>query len=358
MRRKRKTAEIVQVKVSDNMYVDGKECTNCGKIKPLYDYQSRKTGLGGKHAECRECARERHGSIKRQNRVKLICINDKVVQAKECAQCKTIKEISDFSKNADNECAECFTKRKNEEARNRGCVFELKNNEETVKVKKCSKCHKIKKIEEFYNNKQSKNGVTPKCKACDKTKVNNFVRENPLIISKIAREQYVKNRENRLRYSSVYQKANPDKVRASSLRRYARKKSLPDTLSDEELNSLMNTFDDACALSLDEDVHFDHFIALSTGHGGTYLGNIIPLSARLNISKQDRNPFEWIKMRDDIDLNRFNQVVQYLSELNGLTTFEYEEFVYWCYENTRTVEEFEKDNRESIQIWLDTKNNV
>jgi hypothetical protein len=63
-------------------------------------------------------------------------------------------------------------------------------------------------------------------------------------------------------------------------------------------------------------------------------------------------------MRYYIDLKRFNQVVQYLSELNGLTTFEYEEFVYWCYENTRTVEEFEKDNRESIQIWLDTKNNV
>jgi hypothetical protein len=355
MRRKRKTADIVKVKVSDTVYVDGKECTNCGKIKPLYDYQSRKTGLGGKHAECRECARDRKGSIKRQNKVKLMCLNEKIVQAKECVSCKSVKELSEFGKSAGSECVGCFIKRKNEDNINRGGVFELKTSEETVLVKKCSKCHQIKAVKDFYNNKQSKNGVMPRCKACDKDKHYKFVKENPLVASKLARNHYIKNVEKIRRQSAEYSKNNPDKVRASSLRRYARKKSLPDTLSDDELNLIMNAFDDSCSLSLDEDVHFDHFIALSTGHGGTYLGNIIPLSARLNISKQDRNPFEWAKMRNDIDLNRFKHVVQYLSELNGLTTFEYEEFVYWCYENTRTVEEVEKDCRESIQIWLDTK---
>ncbi|MED1350592.1 hypothetical protein P4U51_30005, partial [Bacillus paranthracis] len=87
-------------------------------------------------------------------------------------------------------------------------------------------------------------------------------------------------------------------------------------------------------------IHLDHFIPLAWGHGGTIIENMIPLRGDLNISKNDRNPFEWIKredIREIVDMAKWHETIEYLAKLNGMTTKEYEEYVYWCEENKRDL---------------------
>ncbi|WP_221930194.1 hypothetical protein [Melghirimyces algeriensis] len=114
-------------------------------------------------------------------------------------------------------------------------------------------------------------------------------------------------------------------------------------------------FNDCCALSGVNNISLDHFIALKTGHGGTVIGNVYPLCRLLNSSKGDMNPFEWVKrngVRERIDIKRFNTLVEYLAEQNGLTVDEFRDFVYWAYENPRSLEEVQRDHRvNSIELW-------
>ncbi|UKS30223.1 hypothetical protein LOZ80_15285 [Paenibacillus sp. HWE-109] len=139
------------------------------------------------------------------------------------------------------------------------------------------------------------------------------------------------------------------------------KKCLTLQWSDEIRRDMKDMFGTLCALTqrisrLDD----DHFIAIATGHGGTYLGNIIPLSQSVNCSKNDANPFEWIRTRTDIDANRFADVVAYLADLNGLTFDEYRQFVDWCYANSRTIDEIKRDNERygyvvsSLELWRES----
>ncbi|MED3182042.1 hypothetical protein P4305_18730 [Bacillus thuringiensis] len=113
---------------------------------------------------------------------------------------------------------------------------------------------------------------------------------------------------------------------------------MPKTLKPNDVSTLLNC---GCALTGDmDDIHLDHFIPLSWGHGGTVIENMIPLNGTLNLSKSDRNPFEWIKredIREIVDMAKWYETIEYLAKLNGMTAKEYEEYVYWCEENKRDL---------------------
>jgi len=94
---------------------------------------------------------------------------------------------------------------------------------------------------------------------------------------------------------------------------------------------------------------------MSTGHGGTYEGNLILLDQDLNLSKSTSNPFIWAETLPSEQKEMFDKVVQYLAEINGLTIDEYREFVFWCFENPRGIEDITDENRDSLELWLRTK---
>lgn len=56
------------------------------------------------------------------------------------------------------------------------------------------------------------------------------------------------------------------------------------------------------------------------------------------MSKGNKNPFEWIKTREDIDLEKWDKSVGYLAKLNNMTREEFEKYVYWCFENPNEIE--------------------
>ncbi|WP_155808615.1 hypothetical protein [Brevibacillus agri] len=124
---------------------------------------------------------------------------------------------------------------------------------------------------------------------------------------------------------------------------------------------MLKKFSDSCPLTLAKnDLHQDHFIPLAWGHGGSYLGNLVPLYCVLNDSKQDRHPFEWFdanKDRFNLSESAWNEMTAILASQNGLTPSELRAFVDWCYANKRTVAQTKRDNerygykKPSLEIW-------
>jgi hypothetical protein len=74
----------------------------------------------------------------------------------------------------------------------------------------------------------------------------------------------------------------------------------------------------------------------------------------LNSSKHAKNPFEWVKdkrYKEKIDIVKFNYLVSYLANLNGLSEEEFKQFVYWCENNKRSIDEIrEQPEKTSLDL--------
>lgn len=109
------------------------------------------------------------------------------------------------------------------------------------------------------------------------------------------------------------------------------------------------------ALQIDK----DHFVALSTGHIGSVIGNVVPILHSLNNLKGIQNPFEWRERTEagqSIAQDRWTWLTEYLSGHFGLTPAEYREFVYWCYDHPRTIEQVIADGDiRSVDLWRDAR---
>lgn len=194
----------------------------------------------------------------------------------------------------------------------------------SIIAKQCRKCSEVKEMEGFPRDKSKLGGRRSECRECMNDRDRKFRVDNRERLNKYHCQHY---RDNRGQY---YLRVN---------RRRARERQLPDTLTSEQRDIIIKQFDGGCALTGDKtDVHLDHVIPISIGHGGTIFENIIPLRADLNLSKGTDNIFEWFESnRQRLKLNRtkFNALIEYLADINGMTTQEYEDYVRECHDNPR-----------------------
>lgn len=220
--------------------------------------------------------------------------------------------------------------------------------------KECSKCDTWKPLEEFYILKSGVGGRTPMCDICQREK-DKKIREKKQ--TEKARKQRAKERYHEVKntpefkaqkrkysakrkdkdkeYMRKWRVENKDKNLVNFQNYKARKKALPNTWTEEQQQQVLEHFG-GCALTGSTDIDFDHVIPLVIGHGGTTLENMIPLRADLNRSKNQFNLFEWFeenRERFSLSQDKFNSLIDYLSELNEMTPVEYKDYVYWCYEN-------------------------
>lgn len=188
-------------------------------------------------------------------------------------------------------------------------VFEAEIYGRTLQLKRCSRCNKLKVMETDFHLDQSQH--TKKmtiCKKCDHAKKQRWRLQNP---------------------------AKEAKIRQ---RRMMIQASLKNDLTKEQREQILDDFNYACSLTGNaEDVQLDHFIPVHTGHGGKTLGNMVPLTASLNYSKNGKNPFEWIKTRSSEEQERFKHVVAYLAEQNNKSTDEYKKYVYDCFRKQPSI---------------------
>jgi len=206
-----------------------------------------------------------------------------------------------------------------------------------IDQRKCGICHEVKHKDNFYKNKNRASGVDSRCKKCQNSFLKQRRKEKGLELLEVRRAWRKANAEKLRQQDNLYREANREKIRVNEANRRARKKKLPDTLTEEEVLEILEVFNGKCAFCNKEAEHLDHFIPLVTGCGGTIKQNIIPLCQPMNSSKQGRNPFVWSgNCLSDEQKIKFNQTVEYLAVLNKMTVKEYEKHVYKCFENIIT----------------------
>nr|BDD45048.1 hypothetical protein 36 [Bacillaceae bacterium] len=137
------------------------------------------------------------------------------------------------------------------------------------------------------------------------------------------------------------------------MKRKQLERALPREFNGQLWVSIVERFDGHCALTDSKNFTVDHWIPVAWGHGGLTISNVYPLDAELNKSKSDKNPFTWYEEnRDQIDEDRWNELVFYIAIQNDLTVEELRDFTFWCEVNKRTIDEVKSDPRTSKEIWL------
>lgn len=256
-------------------------------------------------------------------------------------------------------------------------LYDINVNGVIRKGKKCRVCLDIKLLEEMTSSKLDATGKASICKECKATQVRKYYAENTekaLASGKKWVENnkekyraqkarwYANNKEKFLEYRHNYYEENKEKE-FERMKYYSKKwrtnqYNLPFNLSIKEENEIKEMYQHSCCLTGEtKTAHFEHFIPLSWGHGGTYKGNLYLLSKPLNISKKDRNPFKWIEktsFQNEIDMSKWDELVKRLACENNMTIKEFRDYVYWCEANKRTPNESKSDNRLSSEIWRES----
>src|SRR5699024_2167262 len=197
-----------------------------------------------------------------------------------------------------------------ERVRGRNGSIYFKDVVEGIKAKLCNKCETIKYIESFPDKYEN-------CRKCIYDR----------------RKEMFDN--------------NPEKYLPAIMNRRFRESYLEDSLTEDELASMYSRFNYSCAITMDKTtLNIDHVIPYTVGREGNSLGNIIPLRRDLNISKSDRNIFEWFadnRERFGLSQRKFDELIEYLADINEMTVEDYREYVYWCHDNPRTIDEIKAE---------------
>lgn len=288
----------LETRIINNQEVVGKECTWCSRWKSLDEFHKSKTCAGGRQSKCKECKK----TYSKSNYIP----SDRLTK--------------------------------------------LIHKEDGLLYKHCTKCNELLELESsFYNHKNGVGNKRSECKMCESIRQADYVLKNKEKIKELQSKRWHENKERerarkvkydtpdkrKARYARWY-KDNYNKRLINNHRRTARKKLLPDTLTQEQVNKIMQKFKGSCALTGEVNYHLDHVIPINVGHGGTVFENMIPLNATLNISKKDRNFFEWFndnKQRFGLSQEKFDVVIEHLAKINKMSTKEYRDYVYWCHEN-------------------------
>lgn len=362
----RKKTEIVYIKDKNGNEVKAKQCFGplCnGALKPLYSFHKNKNGLGGRKEKCIECVREIRGAKERPKNILIETNNEglKIIK-KSCTVCGEFKDLNNFNKSAKHSygkspsCKECESKRQREYySKNKDKVKEKHHQYyQKNRDKVLQRTGNYRKEHREYYLLLQKNW-----RENNQERITEYNKEHyekhKKHYKRVRRRYYLNNIEKFKLWRKRWRKDNPNLAKLYTQRYKAKANALPYNLSPEELDIINEHFNYSCPLTGEtENLHYDHFICIDTGHMGTVFGNIVPMLGSLNISKHNNNPFEWIKSYPEYT-EGFNKIVSYLAETLGLTIDEYKDFVYWCYNNKRTVKEIKNDPRTSLEIWTSNK---
>ena len=173
-----------------------------------------------------------------------------------------------------------------------------------TKEKKCTKCGEVKGLEYFAKNSKGKHGVRGRCKDCGKGYNKSYyqeykrkwAKENKEYKKEYKRKHYQENKERykecNKEYSRRWIQDNPDKNRARTAKKRARKRNAtPEWLTEEQDNKIKLYYKIAKALENIDGVkrHVDHIVPLKgKGVRGLHVPwNLQILTAEQNLSKNN-----------------------------------------------------------------------
>jgi len=193
--------------------------------------------------------------------------------------------------------------------------------------KTCSDCKQtFPRTDEYFPiEKRHSDGLLNYCRVCSRIRRKNYRQSNPEIIAAEKKRSHERNRAKDLARSKRWREKDIEHSRqmcrdsyyakreeyiasamVHTVKRMARKRSLPDTFTVEQANQCLTYWHDSCAVcgrkrGLWNTIAYDHWIPLASSIcPGTIATNIIPLCHGLdgcNNSKGDRDPGEWLTDR-------------------------------------------------------------
>jgi len=257
-----------------------------------------------------------------------------------------------------------------------GSIYYENSNGEIV-ARQCNKCGEVKELYCFHKHKRFFAGVRSECKACVQKYVvetkehkreydKQYRKENTLRISEYYKQYYADeenkerkrennkhwyedNKERKIEQSKQWYINNRERYNENARRRVqnrrSRKRQLPNTLTKEQDTKLLEIQNNKCLLTNEsKNLNLEHFIPISIGHGGTTFENCYYMEGSLNQSKYNHNPFEWIQTQsEDVQKRFYCLLVPILAKRHGMSVKEFENYVNYCFENPRTIEELSND---------------
>jgi len=301
---------------------------------------------------------------------------DGEIAAKECSKCEVIKTVDRFTKDRgglNSCCKECKRKYRQEnkeriaehmrkyrqenkeriaekdrkykqENKERIAEYQIKyqqENEERIAeyTRKYKQENKEIIAERDRKYRQENKEHFRKYRQENKERMRKYRQENKERTAEYNRKYRQENKERIREYQRKHSQENPHVEVIIRQRRRARKNLLPDTLTKDQLEEITDRFHGGCALTgCTDGTHLDHVIPIAIGHGGTTRQNMIPLRADLNNSKYARCIFDWfydVKDHFNLPQTKFDELIEYLADINGMTADEYEDYVRGCHDNQR-----------------------
>ena len=231
----------------------------------------------------------------------------------------------------------------------------------SVEGKPCSKCDTWKPLTEYRKAKNGLGGKVACCPQCERAyresnkerileRRRRYREENKEAILAYMRKYRVENadavseskRASRLKKLDVYKERhrqyylkNVEKIKDTARKHRDFRNCTPNTLTDMQREEIMRTFNYSCALTgSTDDLHLDHVIPVSVSNVGTVFENIIPLSGGLNRSKNNGNIFDWFETKREfygLSQPKFDLLISYLAEINGMGVMEYITYYDSCF---------------------------
>jgi len=332
--------------------ITAKECTGCGEVKIMGDFNKCKKMFGGRKSQCKSCCattghkyyEENFASIASKSRKYYEENRDYISEQARKYYKENRASVSERGRKYYKENRASVSERHRkyrEENRDyvseRGRKYYKENCASILERQRKYREENRDRISEYQRKYYEENSDYISEQA------RKYQEENRASVSERHRKYHEENRTSRLEKQRKYHKENPHVGFVSRHRRRARKSLLPDTLTKEQLEEITDRFRGGCALTgCTDGTHLDHAIPVVIGHGGTTEQNMIPLRADLNISKHARCIFDWfydVKDYFKLSQTKFDELIEYLAHINGMTADEYEGYVRGCHDNPRVIDE-------------------
>jgi hypothetical protein len=363
----RKVIELEIVNL-DGVETEAKRCTKCDEVKPLLQYGNDKKGKFGKQSQCKVCKKYQDQTYNKKNKEKIAAKSREYRKKNAEYLQEKGRQYRANNKEAIAEYMRQYGQMNSEALRKKRKAHYEANKE---KYSEYSKAYYQENKQTIINNHKR---YYEKNKPIVLQKQKQYVQKNAEIIT-VRKREYAQRNADRIRvYKQSYHQENAAEIRekkkryrlaneeaikkrkkeyyeenkhikaANSQRRRAIQKQLPNVFTAADATELMRIFNYSCAVSnlTNEDIHLDHFIALATGHAGTIKGNMLPIAANLNISKNYYNPFVWVQRKDiaqQLDVKKWRAALKYLASENRMNIKQFREYVYECYANPVSLEE-------------------
>lgn len=283
-----------------------KICITCNseKLQTSEYFYKKSTSKDGLYNECKDCAKARRKRNYEINREEIL---------------QKDKERYQNNREAKLEYARRYRKENKEQVREANKRWRENNQEYLKESKKRYREDNYKAEQErwrnyYINNKEAINQYGKKWYQENKKEILSRNKE-------YGRRWYQENKEVVLQKNKQWREENKDKDKFYSQRRRAKKEELPHSLTLEEWEYILKTFNHSCAYCgmeevesialFNEGLHQEHFIPLSKG-GHYAIYNIVPSCKSCNSRKHNTDFKEWYPTHEHYDKEREEFILNHI----------------------------------------------